>query len=117
MKYIKTYEKIDSNIYYFIPYVDKALIIMAIKKLKTTDRTKDKILNAGFFSEIKKDTFIRDGIGLFIRIKSNGDFSYWPCDKNNTKTKAIDHYNSSGFVYGGKVELEDWEIAANKYNL
>lgn len=109
------------NTYFFIPYDDIDLIRASIKKLNITKALKDKILSEPEFWE-QLEVILPSGkqvVGCYIIILSQiGTFGYWICDtRRSTKEEALDWFYNHHMIDGGVVELEDWEISSNKYNI
>jgi len=124
MKYLKAYEKIRiDGIFYFIPYVNEKLARLAIEKINTTKKIKSEIQKSSLFNSLAKESVIDYNVGFFIGIKPehNGwPFEYWVCEKKDTKNEGYIAFmkdTETSYTYGGEITLEDWEIAANKYNL
>jgi hypothetical protein len=113
MKHLKTYEKTYENnvnksnnkIFYYIQNLNNDnLFKLAVNKLDTTDKIKKDIFN---------DLRVYE---LFIATPGVSDekFSYWII--NQDKERGYQFYKHLGYQYR-EIILEDWEIAAHKYNL
>ena len=98
---------------------DYTLISLAVQKISTTNEVKQQIMNdkTGLFNKISQHN------GLFIGIKNNKNYPYEygvVVNETYSKKRMYDLFindNLTEYIYGGEIRLEDWEIAANKYNL
>lgn len=121
----KIFEKLgkkSQGVFYFIPYVDKSLAIISIKKLNISNKSKKLILECEeLFESLESDRVIRGNIGFFIGISNNLTYpiSFWACSGENDKDKAYRTFMESNidYFYGGEILLEDWEISTNMYNI
>ena len=121
-KFNKAYENKGKNkisiftfipFFYYIPYTDKTLFELAVNKISIRDKLKTQIIE-------DSNNFIMLGrIGFFISIFSHTYYTYYSVDDSEELEIGYSHYirNYKNIIYKGEIKLEDYEIAANKYNL
>ena len=99
MRYLKTFENINPRYYWRVPTGNKLEI--ALNKIGVTQSFIDKLTQKKF-----PNKYIYVG-----QYKTSFMSSYvWGWDN-------IDVFKETNAIYNGEVEVEDWEIKQNKYNL
>jgi len=128
MKHIKTYNIITEkqgaqNFFYYIPYTDEALVLLAIEKIDMAKELKQKMISTesqrtfGFLPRLCDPTSKNIGIFICIGYIASG-YQYFICKNDADKEYGYKILSENlKYVYKGEIKLEDWEIAANKYNL
>lgn len=119
MKYIKLYENSNKKSEYWrINTKSLAHILLSLKKIGLS--TDDNIYKDIFytfkndnFNEVYKE-FFYIGRGLDVY---NDDYWYWSYSINNFKNQSTNMLTNNKFEFQGVVKIENWELAADKYNL
>jgi hypothetical protein len=117
MKYIKIYEdmKTPFSYFYYISYIDKTLFKLAINKMPIENKLKIEIIK-------DSKTFINKyHIGVFICTPDyyiyETSYTYYTVSNSKDFKNGYDLYIKNDAIYKGEIKLEDYEIAAIKYNL
>jgi hypothetical protein len=121
MKHLKIYEYYttqEESVYWRINTKSLEHILLSLKKIGLTpeDEIYDNIVNTfkdENFREID-DEFFYIGRGLD---EYNTDYWYWSYNINNFKNQSSSRIKNQKFEFKGLIKIEDWELAADKYNL
>jgi hypothetical protein len=110
MKYIKTYESRNEKLYWLVPTDDR--FEDSLKKIKCPKDVIYGMLN-GIISDNNKYIFIRyNGKEISMILAANK----WGF--NPYKGELYDpFYEKEGYRFVGMVNIDEYELDANKYNL
>jgi hypothetical protein len=110
MKYIKTYESRNEKLYWLVPTDDR--LGYSLKKIKCA-----KSFSEGIQNSIKE---YYNGEYIFIGYngKANTKISSSKWGFNQYKGELSDpYYEEEGYRFVGMVNIDEYELDANKYNL
>jgi hypothetical protein len=126
MKYIKLFEikrskRENFNTFFFIPHTTVELVELAIKKLDIDDKVKNEIIKDGY---ILSGLYVVEGeecggvyIGILPEYNTDANYEYWICTLKNDVPSGYNEYIRDGYIYGGEIRVEDYEITAIRYNI
>jgi hypothetical protein len=124
MKYLMTYEKhkTDGDYYWYIPYTDKELIFLTVKKIPVQEYVQDSII-----MNIKKilSRYKTIDHGIYIGIQTNVQqthvmgktWMFFDCNLIDEVESGKKFLEKQGYQYKGDIKLDDWQIASNQYNI
>lgn len=108
MKYIKLYESFIEN-----NNTDKMYWLLPTDERYEHSLLKINCENSGMLSILKRQAYNQKYI--FIGYNKKGE-NRWGWVNYNDKL-TCDFYENKGYKFGGTVNIPDYEIIANKYNL
>jgi hypothetical protein len=118
MKYIKLYENRNEKLYWLIPTDDR--FEDSLKKIKCAKSYSEGLLKSVHQYTRKSDDPNFDNKYMFIgyngksRVKHSSSKWGW----NPYYGKLYDsYYEEEGYKFAGMVNIEEYELTANKYNL
>ena len=118
MKYIKTYEA-NSNFkecYWYIPYQELNLLTMAMKKLPIPNYVKNNMIKVISEDYDKADFKMGAFIAVVnLKLPLIDAWTYLYCTDKQIVKYGKELYGD--YEFKGNIELEPWEIDADKYNL
>ena len=122
--YIKTHEsysiETDKGYFYFIPYDNTDLILLAIDKIDTSQENKEIIKNKLKSIDYSKLLGVYVGFTENVNATYTKEEDYYTCyGKHDIEDGYREYINdpNTNYEYRGEIKLEPYEIDSFKYNI
>jgi len=112
-----TYEE-EGSVYWKISTKSLAYILLSLEKIGLDS---DDMIYIDVYTNFQKEDFNAIYYGNFYIGRGLDTFGvfywYWSYDVYSFKGKRSNEMGGDKYKYKGLIKIEDWELAANKYNL